>query len=184
MTKRDGPKGRAALDEIEARLGEIFASLKAAFGTTADTPRPPEAGSPGGGSGADPGAGPLRVQSRVRVRMGGLEVATALDTPSSPPPPGGSGPAADGPAARAPRVDTRVEDGEWMLTAELPGVAPEGVAVEIDGRALRLTAQGRERFEAVVEIPAELDPATLAQSVENGVLELRGRITPGAGDAQ
>ncbi len=75
---------------------------------------------------------------------------------------------------REPLVDVFDEGGYVLVVAELPGVADAGIQVEVKDDILTLHAEGRDRkyFKEVL-LPAVVDPASLRQSYQNGVLEVR-----------
>lgn len=103
-----------------------------------------------------------------------------------------------------PSVDVTEEEDELMLTAELPGVAPEDVDIELEGNVLTIHGEKKrehEREETKGErkvrvwersygefsrsftLPTSVDPEKVAAEFENGVLmvhlpksvEARGR---------
>ncbi len=84
-----------------------------------------------------------------------------------------------------PPVDIRETDGEYVLTAAVPGFAPEHVdltfdegVLEISAKAQPLEKDGRwirqERpwgnFVRRLELPQQIDAAKIAASFENGLL--------------
>ncbi|MEM9726216.1 MAG: Hsp20/alpha crystallin family protein [Pseudomonadota bacterium] len=82
------------------------------------------------------------------------------------------------PAPRAAHIEAFDEADLVIVTAELPGVAADDISIELDGRALRLTASGAKgrRFEAEAELPADValdDTAKPDMRLSNGVLEIR-----------
>lgn len=91
---------------------------------------------------------------------------------------------AEGPI-RVPRVQMRNTGNAIELTAELPGIEPENVRVELDGDVLTISAEdeteqevegGRvERYVAFyrqIPLPEGIDPDQVQTSYENGVLSL------------
>lgn len=85
------------------------------------------------------------------------------------------------------RVEDFVEEGSYVLRAELPGVDPEkDIEVEVTGDVLTITGRRQEEerdknhsefrygsFTRSVRIPAGCDPASVAATYSNGVLEVR-----------
>ena len=85
------------------------------------------------------------------------------------------------------RVEDFVEEGSYVLRAELPGVDPEkDIEVEVIGDVLTITGRRQEEerdknhsefrygsFTRSVRIPAGCDPAAVAATYSNGVLEVR-----------
>ena len=85
-------------------------------------------------------------------------------------------------------VDLDTTDDGWTVTARLPGVAPEEVAVEVDTRELVIRARseaevnadlgagGGEQtrsFEHRVALPADLDPERVDAVMDHGLLTVR-----------
>ncbi|MCC6215152.1 MAG: Hsp20/alpha crystallin family protein [Polyangiaceae bacterium] len=84
----------------------------------------------------------------------------------------------------APRVDVYENDREYLVVADLPGVAPAGLAVGLDDHELSLdarrvapvTVEGAEyllRYRRSFRIPATVDAARIDAALAGGVLELR-----------
>ncbi len=75
---------------------------------------------------------------------------------------------------REPLVDVFDEGDHVLVVAELPGVAEGGIRVEVKDDILALSAEGRDRkYAKELLLPATVDPASLRQSFQNGVLEVR-----------
>ncbi|MFB6173471.1 MAG: Hsp20/alpha crystallin family protein [Halobacteriales archaeon] len=80
------------------------------------------------------------------------------------------------------------EDGEFVLSVELPGFAPEEIDVNwYDGR-LNISAERedegrgtRKTYHRTFRMPKEIDPAEIDAIYENGVLEVRLPVLEGAG---
>lgn len=175
----DGPTGREALDEIEVRLDGLLGSLGAALNGVLDMSKDPKAG--GFERNFDVSSGPVKAQSSIRVRVGGLGGTAAhekdrdVTEPVNRPKDG----SASKDSAREPVVDTFLDDGSWVLTAEMPGIPEGAVSVDVESNRLILTAKGQQSYRADVEIPKGLDPSTLEYAVTNGILELRGQFKAG-----
>ncbi len=90
----------------------------------------------------------------------------------------------------APQVDLYETESEFVVKAELPGVAREDIEILCEGRNLSLRAERkkdeevadegyywRERvhgqFERLIQLPADVDEGTVAAKFDNGVLEVR-----------
>ena len=97
----------------------------------------------------------------------------------------------------APAVDTEVRDGNFIVTADLPGIDPKSVDVSVSGD--RLTIQGERkteheeteasrsyrelrygRFERTVRLPGPIDADTVSATYRNGVLEISMKAPAGA----
>lgn len=76
------------------------------------------------------------------------------------------------PAARAATVEQ--DDAAWTLSLDLPGVAREQLAIDVDGAVVRVkTVEGAPRqYQAAYEFPADIDVEATSAKLENGVLTL------------
>jgi len=107
----------------------------------------------------------------------------------------------------SPQVDFTESNGEFVLTAELPGIEPEDVHIDLEGNVLTLKGEKREvrekedekvrlserrygTFERSFTLPLTADPESVSADFEKGILrihigkrpETRGRkieIKPG-----
>ena len=81
---------------------------------------------------------------------------------------------------REPLVDVFDEGDHILVVAELPGVVEGDILVESKDDILTLSATGRERkYAKEVLLPAMIDPVSLQQSYQNGILEIRlGKAQP------
>jgi HSP20 family protein len=86
--------------------------------------------------------------------------------------------AAGAPDEWAPPVRVEEDDLGWRMTVDLPGVAPEDLAVEQRGAGVRIEAvrrlgEGRTlRLARALELPAAADAGRLEARLEHGVLTL------------
>ena len=76
------------------------------------------------------------------------------------------------PAARGAKVEQN--DDAWTLSLDVPGVAREQVAIDVDGAVVTVkTVEGAPRqYKAAYEFPAEIDVEATSAKLENGVLTL------------
>ena len=81
---------------------------------------------------------------------------------------------------REPLVDVFDEGDHVLVVAELPGVEESGIQVAVEDDILTLGAKSRDReYMKEILLPAVVDPATLKQTYQNGVLEVRlGKAKP------
>ncbi|HXT46292.1 MAG TPA: Hsp20/alpha crystallin family protein [Pseudonocardiaceae bacterium] len=88
----------------------------------------------------------------------------------------------------SPPVDIQETDDEYMVEADLPGVQPDDVTIDLEGRELRILGQygGAEegegeqqrvrrsgRFDYRVTLPGEVKSESCSANLEHGVLRLR-----------
>ncbi|MFB6208193.1 MAG: Hsp20 family protein [Candidatus Nanohaloarchaea archaeon] len=95
-------------------------------------------------------------------------------------------------------VDLREEDGEYVLTADLPGVQKEEINVKADEETVEISAEvnqeieeegenyyQRERssrgYRRKVVWPSKVDPETIQAKYDNGVLEVRAEKAEDSG---
>lgn len=75
---------------------------------------------------------------------------------------------------REPLVDVFDEGDHILVVAELPGVTEGGILVEVKDDIITLSAEGRDRkYAKELLLPATVDPASVRQSFQNGILEVR-----------
>jgi len=75
---------------------------------------------------------------------------------------------------REPLTDVFDEKSEILVIAEIPGVHEEGIAVDLKGDILEISAAGKNRtYYKEILLPAKVKPETLSHSYKNGVLEIR-----------
>ena len=89
---------------------------------------------------------------------------------------GGPGPEYGGPLE--PLVEVHDGEEEVLVLGELPGITGDQVRLDLEGSVLRISASdGARSFLGRAEIPP-VDPASMAVSCRNGVLEVRFRRVP------
>jgi HSP20 family protein len=89
------------------------------------------------------------------------------------------------PGVRGIRVEEFVQDGRYVVRAELPGMDPEGIRVEVDGDVLVIHAERSEEkhergrtefqygtFERRVALPEGADESGITARYDAGVLEV------------
>ena len=66
------------------------------------------------------------------------------------------------------------DDKAWTLSFDLPGVAREQLAVNIEGAVVRIetAAEAKRQFKAAYELPEEIDAEASNAKLEHGVLTL------------
>jgi HSP20 family protein len=94
----------------------------------------------------------------------------------------------DGAAPFIPLVDIEETEDAWIVEADLPGVKPEDVNVEVRGTELAISGEIKEReregmlrrrtrktgeFDYHITLPGEADADRIEAQLENGVLTVR-----------
>lgn len=74
---------------------------------------------------------------------------------------------------REPLVDLFDEGEEIVIAAELPGVSGGDISVTFEDDGMKIETLGERHYVKEMELPSAVDPETLKQSYNNGVLELR-----------
>lgn len=74
---------------------------------------------------------------------------------------------------REPLVDVFDESEEIVIVAELPGVSEAQIQVELKDDIVSIETNGERRYAKEILLSAVVDPASLKQSYNNGILELR-----------
>jgi HSP20 family protein len=70
--------------------------------------------------------------------------------------------------------DVTQDDNAWTVTLDLPGVAREDLAINIEGSIVRIEtrAEAKRPFKAAYELPQDIDAEASGAKLENGVLSL------------
>ena len=77
------------------------------------------------------------------------------------------------PEAVEPIMDVFDEGDHILVVAEVPGAEERSISVELEDHTLRLSATGKFRdYRGKVALPAETSPASLAWTLNNGVINL------------
>lgn len=76
--------------------------------------------------------------------------------------------------AGLPTAQVKQDDKAWTVTLDVPGVAREDLAINIEGAVVRIETreQAPRRYKAAYELPQEIDVDATAAKLENGVLTL------------
>ena len=66
------------------------------------------------------------------------------------------------------------DDKAWTVTLDMPGIAREDLAVNIEGTIVRIEtqAEAKRQYKAAYELPQDIDADASAAKLENGVLTL------------
>ncbi|RYX93248.1 MAG: Hsp20/alpha crystallin family protein [Comamonadaceae bacterium] len=79
------------------------------------------------------------------------------------------------------RLNVEQDDKSWIVSLDLPGLAKEDLTIGIEGAVVRIEtrAEAKRAFKAAYELPQDIDAATSAAKLENGVLTLTlGKLVP------
>lgn len=193
MSGDDKKSGQDAIKELGARLKELLEGVAGAIeGKNAE------------GGETDKSArssGPIKTEMGWSVKLGGLELSgdNLADLQSRAPFEPGRHPGAArrasrprtaakerpskaksatqpdaAPAPRNAHVEIFDELDAVIVTAELPGVAAEDVALDLQGERLEIRAEGPRPFRAEAELPKSFNAAADPEMrLANGVLEIR-----------
>jgi HSP20 family molecular chaperone IbpA len=73
-----------------------------------------------------------------------------------------------------PGFQLQQDDKSWTITLDLPGVAREDLAIDVEGPVVRVQtrAEARRQFKAAYELPQDIDAEATSAKLENGVLTL------------
>lgn len=77
-------------------------------------------------------------------------------------------------AEREPLTDVFDEKNEVLITVEIPGIADEGISLNLKEDILEISAAGRDRtYHKELILPAKGKPDSMTRSYNNGALEIR-----------
>jgi len=74
--------------------------------------------------------------------------------------------------ARDPLTDVILTEDALYVTADLPGIQEEGLSTRIEGRRLIVEADGERRYYSAVDLPHDVDSASIESTFRNGVLDI------------
>jgi hypothetical protein len=193
--RRDGPRGRAALEQIDLQLEGLLGKLGDTLGEMIARLEEGETGELRRSHEVQTSKGPVRAEAGLRVRMGlgdtpgpagsasvaqpvrpragspdsGAEYSCATHLADAPT--GASG--ATGPDQPRPLdIDAYRSDGRWILSADMPGVSLPEVSVTLEGGQVCVASDGRRRYAGRRALPAGADPSDMDIALRNGVLEI------------
>lgn len=197
---RSGPRGRAALKQIDLQLEGLLGKLGDTLGEMIDRLEDGETGELRRSHEVQTPRGPVRAEAGLRVRMGLGDAAARQDSPSVAQPvrprraapsgaaddagrraPGDDGSdhaeagaqaAAKEDAPRALRIDAYPGEGRWILSADMPGVSLPEVTVTVADGQIAVASAGRRRYAGRHPLPVGADPSDMDIALRNGVLEI------------
>ncbi|HSV46027.1 MAG TPA: Hsp20 family protein [Ramlibacter sp.] len=76
--------------------------------------------------------------------------------------------------ASAAGFDVAQDDKAWTVTLDVPGIAREDLAINVEGAIVRIETrqEAKRQFKAAYELPQEIDVDATVAKLENGVLTL------------
>ncbi|MFT6103976.1 MAG: HSP20 family molecular chaperone IbpA [Paracoccaceae bacterium] len=122
---------------------------------------------------------PLRAQTGFRVRMGGLNATSDITRTPRPVNPNRARQQTAPPLPKTKEVtllsvDVFENDGDWMLTADMPGIGTDDLTLsQDDAGMLTIQTTGRRHYQASVPLPEGVAVADLGVSLHNGILEIK-----------
>ncbi|ACM03609.1 Hsp20/alpha crystallin family protein [Cereibacter sphaeroides] len=159
--------GRTTAD-IELRFGSLLSALGSALSDMTGRLESGQSREIRRDHTIDVGMGPIRTETRIRVRYAsnigsaGLEPGPMREAPEKPPVP-----------ARPIQADIATVGRTWQLQADLPGVAEEDLTLELDAGDLLISAEGSgRRYEGRFPLPAGVVLADIRISLKSGILDL------------
>lgn len=188
MTDEGKKRGRAAIEEIDLRLEGLLGKLGATLGDMLDGLERGESGEMRRIHDFQTARGPVRAETGVRIRMGLGGESSPSPTPQTrtPRPASAARPSAVQPASpqeddtpRPVAMEAYAADGRWVLTADLPGVTLDEVAVTLTDGTLSIQTTGRRRYAGMHPLPPEADPDDMANVLRNGILEISMALREG-----
>lgn len=74
---------------------------------------------------------------------------------------------------REPLIDIFDEDDRLLIVAEMPGVEPEDLKVDLEGQTLTLSAErDRHKYRKSIEVPEGIERDQLSVTCRNGIIEV------------
>ena len=179
MTKKKKSPFEDAQEQIDLRLGGLLGELGSALSEALN--RLDDQGEVRRETVFESDKGPIRASAGVRIRtLGGTHSARNTTRGRSPDQPVNTArtrtpdQSAGAPETREISATILSDDASWTLIADLPGVSEENLDCAQDGSLLRISATGRGRaYTAEYELPEGFETATISQTLQNGILELR-----------
>lgn len=188
MNDRKRPAGDDPLAEIARGLEGLMGQFGAALGEAISRLGEGEGSASHHSRVFDTGKGPVRAEIGLRVRGVGADVpgagfrtrparavppeADVITGAASPVTPGGRD------AGREVVLTGYADRGGWTFAADLPGVGPEDVVIDLKDGALHLSTRGARLYVGRADLPPSIDPAQMTVTMRNGVLAV---TFPGTG---
>jgi HSP20 family molecular chaperone IbpA len=185
MTDRKRPTGEDPFAEIARGLEGLMGQFGSVLGEAMSRLGEGEGSASHHSRVFDTGSGPVRAEIGLRVRGLGADLPAGTfrartapatgDRAQSAPPEAASdtAPSNDPDAPRTIVLSGYVDRGGWTLAADLPGVDPEDVRLDLRDRTLHVVTTGPRRYQGSADLPAGIDTATMTVTVRNGVLSVR-----------
>lgn len=169
--------GDIPLGDITAGFGTLIDALGAAISEISERLDKGETGEVRRSFEVDTGKGPIRAEAGVRVRFadqgpraeptGGVRAHAPHRSATT-----GQAQPRSSPPSRPIDVEILEDAGTWRLTADIPGVEKDEVALAISEGELVIETTGRRRFEGRAAVPDGITLDDIGLSLRNGILEL------------
>lgn len=127
----------------------------------------------------DTSKGPIRAHAGIRLRMGGTDQDIANDTPT-PVNAGRAKQASSAPVSKPMAYDLLEDEDEWVLTADVPGVAEGDLKIAQDATALVINTTGTRKYAARIDLETQFAMAGITTILRNGILTVRIQKAPEA----
>jgi hypothetical protein len=186
MTDRKRPAGDDPLTEIARGLEGLMGQFGAALGEAMSRLGEGEGSASHHSRVFETGKGPVRAEIGLRVRGLGQDIPRAgfrvRPAPAAAPaaesaaPPGEAGPD----PVRDVTLTGYPDRGGWTVAADLPGVGPEDVVIDVRDGALHLTTRSGRLYRGTAALPPGIDEASMTVTLRNGVLAVTFPASGGA----
>lgn len=177
MTSRKKKPFEDAAQEVTDGLGGLFGALNEALGEMMSRLDDGTSGTVERDHTFQTPKGPVRAQAGVRLRMGGMDVGNAAQTTPEPKPVNRNRPKAPTapppPQVRTAHCDVFEDNTDWIVTADLPGVAKKEVQISANGTVLAIKTNGSRHYAAQVDLGAPFDDHAVQITLRNGILTLK-----------
>lgn len=116
--------------------------------------------------------GPIRAHAGIKLRMGGLD-ATEVSDQAKPVNPARPTASPEAPKAKPIIYDVMDDNDDWIITADLPGVANADLAFDQDRTTLLVMTTGTRLYEGRIDLDSPFSLTEISSQMRNGILTLR-----------
>jgi len=172
MNKSHKTGFKHAGESIDEGLSTLFATLGDALTTMLERLEDGQTGSVQRDHVLETSKGPIRAHAGIKLRMAGLETTNTTDQPQ-PFNPNRESFKQEKPNAKTIVCDLIDDNDEWVVTAELPGVATDELKISKDGSTLLIATTGARSYAGQIEFDGDFSLSDVSSSLRNGILTLR-----------